>query len=59
MALFERDRLPSRSALSRWLAALDQTAVEALRTRFLEGGLSRRLTNEAPPGGLWDRHGTA
>src|SRR5262245_63435333 len=34
MALFERDRLPSRSALSRWLAALDQATVEALRTRF-------------------------
>lgn len=33
MALFERDRLPSRSALSRFLAALTEEPVEALRTR--------------------------
>jgi len=32
MALFGRHRLPSRSALSRFLAALDQVTVEALRT---------------------------
>src|SRR5713226_4140867 len=32
MALFGRDRLPARSSLSRFLAALDQTPVEALRT---------------------------
>jgi hypothetical protein len=32
MALFERDRLPSRSALSRFLAALTEGPVEALRT---------------------------
>jgi hypothetical protein len=32
MALFERDRLPSRSALSRFLAAVTQVPVEALRT---------------------------
>jgi hypothetical protein len=35
MALFARDRLPSRSALSRFLAVLDQPVVEALRARFL------------------------
>ena len=35
MALFGRDRLPARSTLSRFLASLDQTAVEALRTLFL------------------------
>src|SRR5436309_1252608 len=34
MALFGRSRLPSRSALSRFLAALDQTTVEALRVVF-------------------------
>src|SRR2546421_10012697 len=54
MALFGRQRLPSRSALSRFLAALDQAAVEALRTQFQEDLLQRR-----PPfpssGGLWDR----
>src|SRR6266404_9815899 len=36
MALFGRERLPHRSTLSRFLAALNQTAVEALRTVFLE-----------------------
>src|SRR5579862_9832014 len=34
MALFERDRLPARSTLSRFLAALTAEAVEALRTLF-------------------------
>ncbi len=34
MGLFGRQFLPSRSALSRFLAALDQAAVEALRTLF-------------------------
>jgi hypothetical protein len=37
MALFGRDRLPHRSALSRFLAAFDQTPVEALRTRCARG----------------------
>jgi len=36
MALFGRDRLPARSTLSRFLAALDQTPVETLRALFLE-----------------------
>src|SRR5438309_12003120 len=36
MALFRRDRLPARSTLSRFLAALEQAPVEALRTLFLE-----------------------
>jgi hypothetical protein len=36
MALFGRDRLPSRSALSRFLAALTEVPVEALRTLFLD-----------------------
>src|SRR5690242_11836894 len=57
MALFGRDRLPSRSALSRFLAALDQAAVEALRGVFLSDLLSRPLGNEQQPGGLWDRAG--
>jgi hypothetical protein len=34
MALFDRDQLPSRSALSRFIAALTQVPVEALRTLF-------------------------
>jgi hypothetical protein len=36
MALFGRERLPHRSTLSRFLSALDQVPVEALRTVFLE-----------------------
>ncbi|WP_297156789.1 hypothetical protein [Thermogemmatispora sp.] len=40
MALFERDRLPSRSALSRFLAALTAAPIEALRTLFLDDLLS-------------------
>ena len=43
MALFERDRLPSRSALSRFLAALTEAPVEALRTLFLDDLLSHPL----------------
>lgn len=58
MALFGRDRLPSRSALSRWLTALDQAAVEALRGLFLADLLARPLGNEQQTGGLWDRAGT-
>jgi hypothetical protein len=36
MALFSRNQLPHRSTLSRFLAALDQNIVEALRTGFQE-----------------------
>ncbi|HEX6480446.1 MAG TPA: hypothetical protein VF043_16530 [Ktedonobacteraceae bacterium] len=57
MALFGREGLPSRSALSRFLAALDQTAVEALRTLFLTDLLARPLTKEEQAGGLFDRQG--
>lgn len=41
MELFERDRLPSCSALSRWLAALTVEPVEALRACFLSDLLAR------------------
>src|SRR6059036_3499549 len=57
MALFGRDRLPARATLSRFLAVLDQSAVESLRTLFLKDGLSRPLGKEEHPGGLWDRQG--
>lgn len=57
MALFGRDCLPARSTLSRFLAALDQAPVEALRTQFLADLLARPLANEGLPGGLWDRQG--
>jgi len=45
MALFERDQLPSRSALSRFLAALTEAPVEALRALFLDDLESRPLSN--------------
>jgi hypothetical protein len=57
MALFGRERLPHRSTLSRFLAALDQAPVEALRTVFLEDLLTRSLEKENKTGGLWDRQG--
>jgi hypothetical protein len=57
MALFERDRLPSRSALSRFLAALTPAPVEALRTLFLNDLLARPLTPDKQTGGLVDRAG--
>src|SRR3954468_234963 len=41
MALFERDQLPARSTLSRFLAALTGTPIEALRTLLLDDLLSR------------------
>src|SRR5260370_7248237 len=56
LALFARQRLPSRSALSRWLAALDENVVEALRTQFLHD-LFERATPFATPGGVLDRRG--
>jgi hypothetical protein len=59
MALFERDRLPSRSALSRFLAALTSAPVDALRTLFLDDLESRPLTHDKQTGGLADRAGNA
>ncbi|HCF85734.1 MAG TPA: hypothetical protein DEV72_11090, partial [Ktedonobacter sp.] len=56
MALFGRHHLPSRCALSRFLAALDQACVEALRTQFQED-LLKRTSPFSSPGGLWDRFG--
>jgi hypothetical protein len=57
MALFGRDRLPARSTLSRFLASLDQAAVESLRTLFLKDLLARPLVTEGQPGGMFDRQG--
>lgn len=56
MALFGRARLPHRATLSRFLAALDQPPVEALRTLF-QKDLVARPASSSPPGGLWDRQG--
>jgi hypothetical protein len=55
----ERDRLPSRSALARFLAALTEAPVEALRTLFLEDLESRPLTHDKQTGSLLDRAGNA
>src|SRR5215472_4745587 len=57
MALFERDQLPARSTLSRFLAALTQEPVEALRTLFLDDLLRRPLTPDKQTGNLVDRTG--
>ena len=56
MALFGRNQLPHRSTLSRFLAALDQSTVEALRTLFNADLLARHPF--ASTGGLFDRVGT-
>jgi hypothetical protein len=57
MALFACDRLPSRSALSRFLAALTEAPVEALHMLFLDDLLSRPLPPDKQTGGLVDRQG--
>ncbi len=57
MALFGRERLPARSTLSRFLAALTCEPVEALRTLFLEDLLGRQPDFEQQPCGLTDRAG--
>ena len=56
MALFGRKSLPHRCTLSRYLAALDQPTVEALRALFLDDVILR-TAQTFPPGGLWDRQG--
>ena len=55
MALFDRHFFPHRSTLSRFLAALDQASVEALRTLFQEDLLARKPFSS--PGGLLSRTG--
>src|SRR5258708_24960318 len=57
MALLDRDHLPARSTLSRFLAALTEAPVEALRTLFLDDLLSRPLTPDKQTGSLLDRTG--
>ena len=56
MALFGRKSLPHRCTLSRYLAALDQPTVEALRALFLDAVILQ-TAQTFPPGGLWDRQG--
>ncbi len=56
MAWFGRTQFPHRSTLSRFLAALDQASVEALRRVCLPDALARPGPSEGV-GGLWDRQG--
>src|SRR6266480_133853 len=51
------DFLAARSTLARFLAALTEEPVEALRTLFLDDLKSRPLTNERQTGNLVDRTG--
>lgn len=55
MVLFGRHLLPHRSTLSRFLAALDQASVDALRKLFQDDLVTRKAFPAA--GGLWDRMG--
>jgi hypothetical protein len=55
MALFGRNQLPHRTTLSRFLAALNQPPVEALRACFQADLLAR--TPFASAGGVFDRTG--
>src|SRR5581483_11759166 len=50
---------PARSTLSRFLAALTEEPVEALRTLFLDDVLVRPLTPDKQTGGLVDRAGNS
>ncbi len=59
MALFDREKLPSRSALSRFLASASLEATETLRTLFLADLLARPLDKERHTGTLVDRAGNA
>ena len=56
MALFGRERLPHRSTLSRFLAAIDQPCLKALRTLF-EQECFQHGFSQAHVGGLSDRQG--
>ncbi len=49
--------MPSRLALSRFLAALTAEPVEAVRTLFLDDLESRPMTHDKQTGGLVDRTG--
>jgi hypothetical protein len=54
LALFGRAKLPDRTTLSRFLAAVDQECLETLRRLFQQSALSSGWTEETF-GGIWDR----
>ena len=55
LALFGRSELPHRSSLSRFLAAVDPSCLEAFRTQF-EKSFGQGWS-QASIGGVWDRQG--
>jgi hypothetical protein len=57
MALFERGALPHRATLSRFVAAVDTSCLEALRALFLQASSTWGWTQETI-GGLWRSGGS-
>jgi hypothetical protein len=56
MALFGRAELPHRATLSRFLASVDASCLEAFRTLFEQHSFAEGWTNDSI-GGIWDRQG--
>src|SRR5215469_3787403 len=56
MALFERNRLPHRTTLGRFLAAVAVSCLAAVRTLFVSSSFTWGWTQETIGGG-WDRTG--
>ncbi len=56
MALFGRAQLPHRTTLSRFLASVDASCLEAFRTLFEQHSEASGWTNDSI-GGIWDRQG--
>src|SRR5712691_4758653 len=56
MALFGRANLPHRSSLSRFLADMDRSCLEAFRPLFEQYSFAEGWTSETI-GGIWDREG--
>lgn len=56
MALFERDQMPHRSSLSRFLADVTPACLDAVRQQFVQASFCWGWTNETI-GGIWDRTG--
>ena len=54
MALFGRADLPHRATLSRFLASVDSSCLEAFRTLFEQNSFAQRWTEDSI-GGIWDR----
>jgi hypothetical protein len=56
MALFERETMPHRASLSRFLGAVDTLCLEALRSLLLQASFTLEWARETI-GGLQDRSG--